>query len=175
MAKKTIAKLKVYLESTISGYATARPTSNVDAAVKQAYTIQWVEKWMKKCDCYVSRYVIAENRNGDEAAAQRRLEFNRQASYLDVDVRLTTALAQKLIRPDAIPENQMTDALHVAIAVLGEMDVLLTWNCNHINNPVTLPKVLSEIERAGYRPPLILTPQQFIEAYQSNRRPINEC
>ena len=56
MAKGKKKKMKVYLESTISGYATARPTSDERAAAMQTKTLQWVERWMKKCDCYVSKY-----------------------------------------------------------------------------------------------------------------------
>lgn len=48
------------------------------------------------------------------------------------------------------------------------MDVLLTWNCTHINNPITLPVVYSEIARAGYKPPKILDARQFMEAYDEH-------
>lgn len=64
--------------------------------------------------------------------------------------------------------RQFTDALHVAVATVYGMDVLLTWNCTHINNPITLPVVYSEIARAGYKPPKILDARQFMEAYDEH-------
>ena len=168
MAKGKKKKMKVYLESTISGYATARPTSDERAAAMQTKTLQWVERWMKKCDCYVSKYVVDENLKGDKEAAKRRIEFDRKAKMIEVDDSQVVELAKRFISPDAIPSSQFTDALHVAVATVYGMDVLLTWNCTHINNPITLPVVYSEIARAGYKPPKILDARQFMEAYDEH-------
>ena len=54
------------------------------------------------------------------------------------------------------------------VATVYGMDVLLKWNCTHINNPITLPVVYSEIARAGYNPPKILDARQFMEAYDEH-------
>ena len=54
---------------------------------------------------------------------------------------------------------------HIAVAAIYQMDVLLTWNCRHINNPIILPKTISEIALAGYQCPKILTPAEFLEVY----------
>ena len=63
----------------------------------------------------------------------------------------------------AVPVNETTDAFHIATAAVGGMDVLLTWNCKHMANPVTLPKTAAIITKAGYRCPVIITPLDFIE------------
>ena len=47
-------------------------------------------------------------------------------------------------------EDEATDASHIATATVYGMDVLLTWNCRHMANPVTLPKTVSVIRDAGY-------------------------
>lgn len=169
MAKKTIEKLKVYLESTISGFATGRTSSNLEVARKQSLTSKWVEQWMKKCDCYVSKYVFDENGKGDQDAANRRCRFNQQAKIIDADEALVISLAKKFLSLKSIPQNQLTDALHVATAAVYGMDVLLTWNCTHINNPSTLPVVYGEIAKSGYAVPRILTPEQFMEVYDNVR------
>ena len=44
------------------------------------------------------------------------------------------------------------------------MDLLLTWNCRHIDNPVTKPVVRSICATMGFSCPEICTPIQLLEA-----------
>ena len=53
-----------------------------------------------------------------QAAARRRIEFDRKAKMIDVDDSLVVELAKRFISPDAIPSSQFTDALHVAVATV---------------------------------------------------------
>ena len=73
------------------------------------------------------------------------------------------SLARKLIAGHALPDGEMTDALHIATAAVNGMDVLLTWNCKHMANLVTLPKTASVVAFAGYECPKILTPEKAME------------
>jgi hypothetical protein len=41
-------------------------------------------------------------------------------------------LAKEYIRYGAIPENYLEDAYHIAIAVIHDIDYLLSWNFKHI-------------------------------------------
>lgn len=43
------------------------------------------------------------------------------------------------------------------------MDILLTWNCKHMANLITLPKTASVIAANGYECPKILTPKDALE------------
>ena len=158
--------MKVYLESTISSYYTARPSADAVKAARQAATIEWYEKFEPKCECYISRYVIEENSKGDADCIARRLGLIRKYPIIDSDDALVIPLAERLLKPVGdIPENEQIDAYHIAVAAIYQMDVLLTWNCRHINNPVILPKTISEIALAGYQCPKILTPEEFLEVY----------
>lgn len=53
------------------------------------------------------------------------------------------------------------DALHIATATVHGMDYLLTWNCKHIANAVTLPRVYEVCRSFGYEPPLVCTPYEL--------------
>ena len=159
-------RLKVYLESTIPSYFTARPSADAIKAERQAATIRWHERFFADCDCFISRYVIRENANGDPECARRRLDYIRDVPVIDSDDALVSALAERLLKPIGdIPENEKIDAYHIAVAAIYQMDVLLTWNCRHINNPIILPKTISEIALAGYQCPKVLTPTEFMEVY----------
>ena len=45
-----------------------------------------------------------------------------------------------ILSGEAVPEQEVTDVAHIATASVYGMDVLLTWNCRHMANPVTLPR-----------------------------------
>jgi len=163
---KDVKRLKVYLESTIPSYFTARPSADAVKASRQAATIRWHESFFSECDCYISRYVVQENSNGNPECVRKRLEYIREVPVVDSDDILVTALAERLLKPIGdIPENEKIDAYHIAVTAIYQMDVLLTWNCRHINNPAILPTTISEIALAGYRCPKILTPAEFLEVY----------
>ena len=73
------------------------------------------------------------------------------------------ALGQELISRNALPEKAGIDAYHVAIATVNGMEYLLTWNCTHIANAHTRPKIEATCRALGYEPPIICTPQELTE------------
>jgi len=81
---------------------------------------------------------------------------------LDVDDDART-LAEKIIAGHGIPEEYPEDALHIAIAAVNGMDVLVTWNFAHFNNPFTRMKVRKIVEHAGYACPEICSPEELLE------------
>lgn len=62
-----------------------------------------------------------------------------------------------------MPAKAQNDALHLAIAAVNGMDYLLTWNCRHLAN-AALKTFLERIcKKAGYRCPIICTPEELLE------------
>jgi hypothetical protein len=75
------------------------------------------------------------------------------------------AIADRLLSDVQLPEKAYVDALHIAaVASLGGMDYLLTWNLRHIANPAFRPKIEVVIRSFGYEPPTICTPQELLES-----------
>lgn len=72
-------------------------------------------------------------------------------------------LAEKIIAGHGLPEEYPEDALHIAIAAVNGMDVLITWNFAHFNNPFTRMKVRKIVEHAGYACPEICSPEELLE------------
>jgi hypothetical protein len=75
-------------------------------------------------------------------------------------------LAQYLIQGGGLPPKAKFDALHIACAAFHRMDVLLTWNCTHIANPLQLPVIRGLCSAKGYRMPELVTPFEMMEAPQ---------
>jgi hypothetical protein len=110
---------------------------------------------------YTSVIVVAEAREGDPTAAERRIDALRGLPELVVDAEVES-LAAKLIADGGFPAAAEFDALHVALAAVHAVDFLLTWNCRHINNADTKPTIRSICALAGYVCPEICTPQELL-------------
>ena len=156
-------KLKVYVETSFVCYLTGDQTANAKISADQAYTRQWWSEEKSACSVFISKYVIGECAVGREDAVAKRDAVLRELPMIEADGEIVDTLAQKLIDGHALPPGEATDALHIAAAAVGRMDVLLTWNCRHMANPHTLPKTIGIIEKAGYRCPWIMTPKTFLD------------
>ena len=156
-------KLKVYCETSFWSFLNGRPTPLAHIALKQAATLQWWQEIAPKCLLFVSQHVDAEGADGNpEMAALRKASIERMP-LLDGFRDEIVVLAEKLMEAHVVPVSEGTDALHIATAAYYKMDVLLTLNCRHMANPVTLPKTVEVIMKAGYHAPIIITPGDFLE------------
>ena len=70
-------------------------------------------------------------------------------------------LADKLIANHLLPEKAAADARHVAVSTVFGVEYLLTWNCMHIANAETLPRIYRLLRDSGFEPPLVVTPEEF--------------
>ncbi|MDO5012640.1 MAG: type II toxin-antitoxin system VapC family toxin [Pseudomonadota bacterium] len=156
-------KLKVYCETSFWSFLNGRPTPLAHIAVTQAATLQWWQEIAPKCEIYISQYVNREARGGDTERAALRCESMCGVSAVDASIPNVTELANLLMHGHAVPDCESTDAIHIAAAAVYGMDVLLTLNCKHMANPVTLPVTATIIAKAGYRCPIVITPGDFLE------------
>ena len=155
-------KETVYVETSVISYLTARPSNDLRAMANQSTTIEWWETRRQNYRIFVSDLVISEASKGHSEASQRRLAAIADLPLLQIseDVR---ALAQALIESHALPEKAEVDAYHVAIAAVNGIAYLLTWNCTHIANAHTRPKIENTCRTLGYEPPVICTPLELME------------
>ena len=89
-------KPKVYLETTIPSYLTARPSRDLVTAAHQQITREWWDTRRHDFDLFVSQMVIDEASAGDPEAATRRLDVLASLPLLDPQAE-GIALAQMLI------------------------------------------------------------------------------
>ncbi|MBW3622924.1 MAG: type II toxin-antitoxin system VapC family toxin [Armatimonadetes bacterium] len=153
---------RVYIETTIVSYLTARPSRDLVTAAHQQITHEWWQDRSPCYDLYVSPVVITEAGKGDAAAASRRLQLLQSLNVLALTDE-AYALSQDLIARVPLPPRAEIDAAHIALAAVHGMHFLLTWNCAHIAN-ATLRTVIETICRErGYEPPIICTPEELKE------------
>jgi hypothetical protein len=150
----------VYLETSIISYLTALPTNNLIASAYQKISKKWWKESLFKYNPYISQAVIDEIRKGDEKAAQRRLSAVENIELADISME-TYQLSTKYFEILDIPEKARLDTLHIACAVLNEIDYILSWNFKHIANVRTREKISTFNAIRGLKNPMICTPEEL--------------
>ena len=128
-------KKRVYIETTVVSYFTAKPSRDIMVAGHQEATRELWPKLSAKYETYISALVYDEART----------------------------LAEKIISNKGIPEEFPEDALHIAVAAVNGIEVIITWNIGHLNNPFTRKKVRQIVESQGYICPEICSPDELLE------------
>lgn len=153
-------KRKIYLETSIISYLTARPSKTIVGAAHQQITQAW---WEKRFDyeLFVSQSVWQECAAGDADAAERRLSVLESIAVLGITEEVIE-LAESFINQKLIPAKAIEDAVHIAVATWHRVNFLLTWNCRHIANPIIQEGIAQYLESCGLFLPLICTPEELL-------------
>ncbi len=154
-------KKRVYIETSVVSYVTARPSRDLIQAARQQITNDWWEDRRSEFDLYVSQYVLDEAGGGDLTESRRRLQLLDGTPVLQTTDE-ALELGEAIIAEGGVPKKAVTDALHIAVATVHEMDVLLTWNCKHLANAEMLGKIGRIIRSHGCEPPVICTPDELM-------------
>lgn len=153
---------RIYIETSVISFLTARQSKDVVLAGHQASThIFWSRK--KDFELFISDMVIQECEKGDADCAQSRIQAITGLPVLSVDKEVEH-LASELINKGAIPKKSLEDAVHIAVASVSAIDFIVTWNFKHINNPFMKQQIRNVIVNQGYAMPEICSPDELLEA-----------
>jgi hypothetical protein len=155
-------KPKVYIETSVVSYLTARLSNNLIVAGHQQITQEWWEKVLPQVECIISLFVIEEVSRGDVSAASKRLEAIKDFSVLSLndDVK---ELANKYLKGIELPDKAKIDAFHLAFAAWYKVDYLVSWNCTHIAS-ARVRKLLEKLNnQLNIQTPIICTPEELME------------
>lgn len=153
-------KRKVYIETSVISYLTARPSKNIIEAGHQQSTYDFWDR-RNEFDIFASELVITECSAGDPEAAGKRLAALRGIKLLDI-TSSSIDLAKDLVTSGIVPLKASEDALHISIATIHFTDYLLTWNCRHIANPEMQARIAERFRNKGLFLPFICTPEELI-------------
>ena len=153
---------RVYIETSVVSYLTARLSNDVIKSACQQITRLWWNHGRLIATSYISPYVIEEASAGDTQAASERIEALRAIPVLPIAPEIPD-LAEFLLLGGGLPAKARFDALHIACATYHQIDILLTWNCTHIANPAHLPIMRGLCAAKGYKLPELVTPFELME------------
>ena len=154
-------KRKVYIETSVASYLTARPSRDLVVAAHQELTLEWWENHRGRFDIFISELVMREASRGDPSAAAKRRAVLAGIPLLPSS-EAAENLARSLLERRIVPENAIEDASHVAIATSQGMEFLLTWNCRHIANAEVVEKLEVACRQLGFVMPGLCTPEQLM-------------
>ena len=157
-------KLKIYLDTSVINFLFAD-----DAPEKKEITEEFFENYISKeiFEIYISSIVVEElERTKDLIKREKLLNIIRRypIKFLEnIDSEEILFLAQEYLINNVLPKSSETDALHVAISTVNQMDILLSWNFKHLANYQRKKKVQLINLQNNYTYPFdILTPMEVI-------------
>lgn len=154
-------KSTVYLETSIISYLTAYQSRDVIVLAHQKISEDWWEHNRQNYALFVSDLVEQEASAGNVLLSKRRLKIIKTLKYLATSEK-AVELAETLVKRQAVPDNSVADALHIAIATVEEMNFLLTWNFKHIANAQMQSKIEKVCRDEGFEPVTICTPEELL-------------
>ena len=156
-----MGKPRVYLETSVVSHLTARLSRDLVTVGRQELTREWWENHRTSFELFISEFVVAEAAARDPEAARLRLNSLTGVPEVSLDME-AKALARSLIERGPIPREAALDAFHIAAAVAGGADYLLTWNFKHLANAALRRGIDVVCQAEGYEPPVICTPEELM-------------
>ena len=161
---------QVYIETTVASHLVARPTRDAKMAAWQRETRRFWHDYANRFEFVTSDVVLNEAGRGDADAANLRLAALAGLTVLEASPE-TAELCDNLLAAGAIPQNSRSDAEHIAIAAVHGVAYLITWNYKHLLN-LDKKQLINEVcEAAGFRPVVICTPSELMEAFVMKETP----
>lgn len=151
----------VYIETSIFSYLRQKASSQVITAARQLLTQQWWHKERTQYELVVSQYVIDEVSAGSPDLASERLLALDGIPVLPHAAEIPF-IAREIMSRAILPPKAQVDALHIAAVAHHRIDYLLTWNCKHIANARTLPRIHQVLIDLGIPIPVICTPEEML-------------
>ena len=155
-------KPRVYVETSVISYLTARPSRDLVMAAHQEITREWWQSQRIAFELFYSEAVRDEASMGEPQAAAQRLAVLVDMRLLEIPLQALD-LANALILATALPTKAQVDALHIAIAAYEKMDFVLTWNFKHIANAQSARKIRQVCASFGQICPVLCSPLELLE------------
>lgn len=155
-------KLTVYLDTSVINFLFAE-----DAPEKKEVTEIFFEKFVRLSiyDVFISDVVLAELTATSDVAKRDKLVKvikDYPINYVDIQNSPDIDFLVDLYLSKGIKKKE-ADALHVAISTLNRIDVLLTWNYQHLANVNREKRIIAENMNNNYWHNLrLLTPLELI-------------
>jgi predicted nucleic acid-binding protein len=155
-----LKKVKYYLDTTIFNFVFAEgDAEKKDISLKLFKDLVLIAEGI-----YISDEVIREISRAPEPRKSQLERLLRETNplLLEVDIE-AEELAERYVKEGIIPERYRSDALHIAVAVINGIEVIVSWNFEHIVKLKTRVMVNGVNRLSGYHEIEICSPEEVIE------------
>lgn len=162
MAKSVVMgymKQTVYIETTIPSFYYESREEALFSAMRQ-WTREWWSNDKNNYQCFTSDAVINELEVGNHPNREKKLALLEDVGLLEINYSIQE-IVEVYISNYLMPNDDLGDALHLAIASYYKMDFLLTWNCQHLANANKRAHIRRINERLKIFTPELVTPYEL--------------
>ena len=151
-------KLKLYLDTSVISHLDQQ-----DAQDKMYDTrLLWEEIKIGLYDVAISDLVFSEISGCSEEKRLKLLRFLSEIEYslIEMDEQIEK-LSNRFIELGILRPKSYDDCQHIASSIIGECDIIISWNFKHIVNHKTIQGVKAITALEGYDDILIYTPSML--------------
>ena len=152
-------KTRIYLDTSVLSCYYAD-----DSPDKRDNTRKFFDEIVRgEFESFISRLVISEINNAPEEKKQNM--FRLIDAYGIGSVSITEEvenLADTYVKEGIIPQRYREDAVHIASAVIGRVQIVISWNMKHMVKIKTINGVNSINKQAGYPEIDLRTPEEML-------------
>ena len=149
-------RLLVYVDASVIGGCEDLEFSEDSLAL-------WHEFIAGRCVMVLSEHTLRELRGAPDKVRQRMVEVPEGHQIVLQDTAESADLAEAYLERGVVGPGSHADALHVALATVGRVDVLVSWNFRHIVNLGRIRMFNAVNLEQGYSPIEIRTPKEVLE------------
>ena len=152
-------KLKLYLDTSTISHLIADDTPEKMADTNKL----WEDFIDEKYELFISPVVMSEIDNCPEPKRSKLYARMEQIQF-EILQRTDeiTRLAKEYITNGILTEKSFDDCLHIAIAVINNCDIIVSWNFKHLANVRTIDKVKIANAMNRYREISIVPPSMLL-------------
>lgn len=153
-------QLGLYLDTSVLNFAVGGAEPHHVAATQTLFRQLQTGIFTASISAVVIQEILAapEPRRSDLT----RLVEAHKLSVLELDAAAET-LTQRYVEHRLVPRRYENDARHIAVAVVNNLDAIVSWNFRHMVNVKTRLAVQGINRLEGYHEIEIVTPEEVIE------------
>lgn len=153
-------QFKIYLDTSIINFAVDDRNPK-----EKEVTLKLIEEIKQgRYEVFISDVVIFEIKRADKERAEQLAkvikDINPEQLVIDDEVRV---LASKYMEEGVIPAKYENDAIHIAVASVNNLDLIVSWNFEHIVKFKTKKEVTGINSFMGYKDIEIYSPREVVE------------
>jgi predicted nucleic acid-binding protein len=153
-------KRTVYIETTVPSFFVETRSEPAMIARRESMR-RWWEVEASRYELFASELVVSELGGGDYPGKSEALELVAGLPLLDV-VSGIDDIVSVYLRRRLMPQKDVRDAYHLAIASHYAVNFLLTWNCRHLANVNKMEHLRQVNNDLGLYVPIVTTPDLLL-------------
>ncbi|MDI6758658.1 MAG: type II toxin-antitoxin system VapC family toxin [Candidatus Omnitrophota bacterium] len=157
---KIMKKISLYLDTSIYNFAISE--NNPEEREATLKLLEGIKEG--KYEAFISELVSAEI---DKAPQEIAVKLRSVIKGIDPEELAINeevkGLADKYIAQQIIPVKYANDAIHIAVASVNNIDVIVSWNFEHMVKLKTKRGIVGVNALLGYKPVEILTPLEVVD------------